>query len=136
MGLNVDNLFIRGDIDRVAEMLGTLAAAPKWKLAISDIGGGWTQLIDSHEIMPPEFAATLSKELRTRVVCAQVYEVSGDVSLHVFEGGVAVESWRDDGGEDPAAEVQARVRAQGIDAPLLSFRETIQRSGWLMREKK
>src|SRR4051812_771998 len=113
MGLNVDNLFIRGDIDRVAEMLGTLGAAPKWKLAISDIGGGWMQLIDSHEIMPPEFAATLSKELRTRVVCAQVYEVSGDASLCVFDGGIAVESWKDDAAEDPAAEVQAKARAQG-----------------------
>ena len=134
--MNVDNLFVRGDIDRVAEMVGILAAAPKWKIAVSDIGGGWTQLIDSHEVTPPEFAAKLSKELRTRVVCAQVYEVSGDAALHVFEDGTAVESWKEDAAEDPAAEVQAKVQAQGIDAPLLKFRDTIRQNGWQMRSKK
>jgi hypothetical protein len=136
MGLNIDNLFVRESPARVAEAFDVLIAVPKWKIAVSDTIDGWAQVIDSHGKTPPELAAKLSGALRARVVCAQVYEGSGDAGLHVFDDGQLVESWMDDEADDPSVIVQQAIERLGILVPLLTFRETVKRSGWQMVTKK
>jgi hypothetical protein len=127
MGLNVDNLFIKTtNRDGILSVLPRVMPKGKWKVAVSNLKGGWLQLIDSHEKTPPTVAEKLSRELRCKVVCAQLYETSGDVGWHVFDDGSTIESRMTDKTED----IIVALRKQGISATPLMFREIVGNPDW------
>jgi hypothetical protein len=132
MGFNADNIFVKA-ADR-DELLGSVNSAfqeKQWKVAISDPLDGWVQIIESHEKTPPEFARKLSAKLKCVAVCAQLYEVSGEISWSVFESGIELEAVYKETSRDPSGEIKDFLLRKGIPFEMRLFREAIvQKQGW------
>ena len=126
MGVNVDNLFVRSsDPDAVLDHLSTLL---KRKLVASAAQGGWVQAIAVGEDSPPEIAQKLSGLLRCEVVCAQLYEVSGDAGWAAFRNGDPLERSHSNSLDDPAGAVADALARFGIPFRVREFRELVELS--------
>ena len=133
MGLNVDNLFIKGsDRDQIMELLPRILPASKWKMAVSPSKDGWIQLIDSHENTPPHIARDISAALSCPVVCVQIYEAVGEAGWHNFDSGRQVESRMTEEPEEVMATLRSQVGAQTV----LMFREVVKNPVWQIVQRK
>ncbi len=145
MGLNVENLFVQTDsadaaLAAVREHLETARrtevpdgwpleistrVAGGHKVAVSDARQGWIALVDAAESVDPALAVFLSARLRTRVVVAQVFEVTGDAGVAVIDRGVVTGGPTRVDVEDPLAMVRAELEGHGVPFDLVTFRETV-----------
>jgi hypothetical protein len=123
MGLNADNLFARCSDPKA--VLDHLVALLKRKVAVSRAQHGWVQAISAGEISPPEVAQRLSVLIEDDVVCAQLYEVSGDVGWALFRAGKEVERFHSGTCADPAGVLAAALRRLGIPFPVRLFRHLL-----------
>ena len=131
MGLNGDNLFVRGgDPEAVVAELRRLL--PAKKLALSEPLNGWIQVIVAGEQSPPEVAQSLSGALKCQVVCGQLYEVTDDVGWSSFERGLPGERVHSDTEVDPQANIHQALSRFGIPFRMRLFREVVKAPGWRM----
>jgi hypothetical protein len=149
MGLNVENLFVQTEstdaaLAAVREHLETsrrteapdgwpleisARAARGHRIAVSDARRGWIALVDAADSVDPALAAFLSTRLRTRVVVAQISEVTGDAGVAVIDRGVVTGGPTRDHFEDPLAMVRATLEGHGVPFDLVTFRETVGPNG-------
>jgi hypothetical protein len=149
MGFNVENLFIQSDtldatLAALREYLATAsdelvpegwpleASAPRpirRKIAVSDARQGWIAMVADTEFVEPALAVFLSARLSTRVVIAQLFEVSGDAGVAVIDSGVVASGPTRDDIEDPLAAVRAKLEGHGVPFEVVTFRETVARNG-------
>jgi hypothetical protein len=123
MGVNVDNLFVRSsDPEAVLDHVATLL---KRKMAASAAQGGWVHVIAAGEESPPEVAQKLSVLMQCEVVCAQLYEVSGDAGWAAFRNGVQLERSHSESLDDPAGAVADALTRFGIPFRVREFRELV-----------
>jgi hypothetical protein len=152
MGLNVENVFVQTEsadaaLAAVREHLKTASTTEVpdgWpldvsagvargrKIAVSDARQGWVALVDATESVNPALAIFLATRLRTRVVVAQIFEVTGDAGVAMIDSGVLTGGPTRDDAEDPLAQVRAELEGYGVPFDIVTFRETVGRhaAGW------
>lgn len=138
MGLNVDNLFVKSTKrEALIAALRDVLPKSKWKVALSDPNQGWIQIIESRETTPPDVAQELSRKLTCVVICAQLYEVAGEIAWNVFENGTNTESFQSADCDDFHLEIHDALRKAGVPFQMLMFREVVTRKeGWVFEQAK
>ena len=136
MGFNADNVFVKATArDALLDSVNSAFQDEKWKIAISDPLDGWVQIIESHENTPSEFTRKLSANLKCVAVCAQLYEVAGEISWSVFESGIELEAIYEETPRDPSGEIKDLLLRKGIPFEMRLFREVVvQKQGWTIAQ--